>query len=418
MRTPFRLMLAAGLAACSSLAFGQSFIQGQYIEVGLNPCGSFGTEAPVPPGFNNNDLLNGLGVVADIDKDGWNVGSPNDYCGDYFLPGVAVEGFSVEADGAVFSSGNGSSLTGGTFGICGLDDFGTGGYGTFTSGGATLRRWNGSTAGGWDITQESVVIYNRLVLLNRVTLCNNSGADAASVYYQRHTDPDPGQPWGAGFVTNNRVQGPGFGAGSAAISTTVFNTVFGTTDVVDCYVGMMSGDSRARGSYGGFNFGIPSDAYNGMAPYANSGNRTADEAIQLTFDLGGVNDGDCECLAWAYVFDRADAVQSWSATRIACGAMDAFARTGDGEALAETLFGHNATEADRAFAWQSLTDGFRITDLAAGERFQVFNRAGQLVRQGLANGAQADVRGLPAGLYLVQVLDQQGQSRSGKAMVY
>ena len=210
---------------------------------------------------------------------------------------------------------------------------------------------------------------------------------------------------------------PAFGAGSAAISTTRFTPIFGTTDVVDCYVGMMSGDARARGSYGGFYYGIPSDAYNGVSPYINSGNLTADQAIQLTFDLGGMNDGDCECLAWAYVFDRADAVQSWSATRIACGAMDDFARTGDGEALAEALFGTNATEADRAFAWQSIAHGFRITDLASGERFQVFNRAGQLVHQGLANGAQADVQGLTPGLYVVQVLDQQGQSRSGKVMV-
>jgi hypothetical protein len=418
MRSFFRLILAGGLLACGSLAYGQTFVQGQFIEVGLNPCGAFGTEAPVPPGFNNNDPFNGLGVVADIDQDGWDVGSPNDYCGDYFLPGSAVEGFVLEADGSLWSSGNGASIGSGGFGICGSDAFGTGGFSGQTSGGATLRRWKGSNAEGWDVTQETVVIFNRLVLLNRVTLCNNSGTDASSVFYQRHADPDPGQPWGVGFLTNNRVKNPGFGAGSGTIATTQFNSVFGSTDVVDCYVGLLSGDARARGSYGGFSFGVPSDAYNGIAPYSNTGNLTADQAIQLTFDLGSVDNGDCECMAWAYVFNRADAVQSWSATRVACNALDDFARTGDGEALAETLFGENATEADRAFAWQTLPQGFRMTDLASGERYQVFNRAGQLVHQGIASGVQVDVQGLGSGLYVVQVLDAQGRSRSGKVLVH
>lgn len=417
MRTLFLRLLTAGLLGCSGLLYGQSFVQGDYIEVGFTPCGSFGTDNPVPPGYHNNDLFNGLGVVADLEKDGWDVGEPNAYCGDYFLPGVAVEGFSVQADGMVYTSGNGSNI-GAPSPICGFSDFGMDNYGRLTDGGLTALRWNGGTADGWDLRQESVVIRNRLVVLNRITLCNTTGTDAAQVYYQRHTDPDPGQPWGAGFATNNRVTSPGFGSGSAAISTTLFNPTFGGAAPVDCYVAMLTSDARAQGSYGGFNYGTPSEAYNGVAPYETSGNRLADEAIQLTFDLGPVPVGDCACLAWAYVFDRDDAVQSWSATRIACQALDAFARTGDGQTLAETLYGHNATEPDRAFAWQRLPQGFRITDLASGERFQVFNRAGQLVHQGLAGGTQADVLGLSAGLYVVQIFDAQGHPRSGKVLVH
>src|SRR6185312_13444740 len=49
----------------------------------------------------------GLGFVCDPDKDGWTVGTPYPYYGDYFLPGVPQEGWSIMADGVQANSWNG-----------------------------------------------------------------------------------------------------------------------------------------------------------------------------------------------------------------------------------------------------------------------------------------------------------------------
>jgi hypothetical protein len=403
MRT---LLTVAALGAALGL-HAQTFQQGTYLETGLSPCGSYGTDAPVPPGYHPNAFTGGLGIVADLDRDGWDVGVPNLYCGDYFLPGAAVEGFQIEASGVVYTNGNGST-------VCTNTDFGTGGYTTIVSGGAEVKRWTGS-AGGLDVRQEALIIENRLVVLHRVTIANHTGADLDSVFYQRHNDPDPGQPWGGSFATRHGVKRPAFGTGAAAVATTFPQSFLPD---IECYLGMLSGDPRADASYGGFAFGAPSAAYAGISPFRRNGVEQADAAIQLTFYLGSLADGEETCLSWAYVFDRDEANRAWSATRIACPAMDAFARHGDADALLTELFGTNATEADRALAWTAERGAIRLLDLAAGERVRVYDAAGRLVFAGTATAPERRIDGLPAGLYVVELSAPDGTRRVAKAMAH
>ena len=58
-------------------------MQGTYVEIGVNTCGAYGSNATPPAGYHL-PILSGLGFVADSDQDGWDVGTP-EYCGDYFV---------------------------------------------------------------------------------------------------------------------------------------------------------------------------------------------------------------------------------------------------------------------------------------------------------------------------------------------
>jgi hypothetical protein len=54
-----------------------------------------------PTGFNGlagarNRWAGGIGFIADYNVDGFGVGSPTAYSGDFFLPGDPMEGWSVE----------------------------------------------------------------------------------------------------------------------------------------------------------------------------------------------------------------------------------------------------------------------------------------------------------------------------------
>ena len=64
------------------------FLQGSYIELGINNVASFGTTDQAPSTYAYSGQP--LGFVADFDQNGW-VG-PNAYAGDYFLFGTELEG--------------------------------------------------------------------------------------------------------------------------------------------------------------------------------------------------------------------------------------------------------------------------------------------------------------------------------------
>ena len=80
---------ASGSGSCAK---GDIFLKGKYIELGINNVGSYGTKENAPSSYVYKGQK--LGFIADYDKNGFS-GSPG-YSGDYFVPGIPLEGWVLQ----------------------------------------------------------------------------------------------------------------------------------------------------------------------------------------------------------------------------------------------------------------------------------------------------------------------------------
>jgi hypothetical protein len=71
---------------------GDIFLKGNFIELGVNNVASYGTKELAPSSYAYAG--NQLGFIADYDKNGF-TGSPG-YSGDYFVPGIPLEGWILQ----------------------------------------------------------------------------------------------------------------------------------------------------------------------------------------------------------------------------------------------------------------------------------------------------------------------------------
>ena len=49
----------------AQLVSGNAFLKGNFVEIGVTPCGSYGTSPAPPPGYHARSPGGGLGFVAD-----------------------------------------------------------------------------------------------------------------------------------------------------------------------------------------------------------------------------------------------------------------------------------------------------------------------------------------------------------------
>jgi hypothetical protein len=77
----------SGTGFCNN---GDIFLKGNYIELGVNNMASFGTNQTAPSNFFYSGKK--LGFIADFDQNGFTTGSQPRYAGDYFVPGIPLEG--------------------------------------------------------------------------------------------------------------------------------------------------------------------------------------------------------------------------------------------------------------------------------------------------------------------------------------
>jgi len=68
---------------------GEAQLLGQYVNVGINQAGSFGTSAPLDATYYTQTTR--LGLIADYDRNGFATSTPG-FSGDYFQVGTAIEG--------------------------------------------------------------------------------------------------------------------------------------------------------------------------------------------------------------------------------------------------------------------------------------------------------------------------------------
>jgi len=242
-------MLFAANQSKAQIIDCNAFMQGNYIQIGISPVGSFGSSVAQPTGYMGNcmpswarpcspstDTGSGLGFVADPDMDGWSVGTPP-YFGDYFLPGDPYEGWSLQVAGTRVDAFNTDSTftigTGYTTSMSGSQVSDTLIGGTYTS------VWQGMYD-SLQITQTLMLDTGNLYFTVNVTLTNLSSSPIDSIYYMRSVDPDNAEKQaGGGFPTNNYVRAQYPDTSYALVSA---NDPFFT----QAYLGIGSADSISK----------------------------------------------------------------------------------------------------------------------------------------------------------------------------
>jgi Secretion system C-terminal sorting domain len=231
------LLLTVG--ANAQMVGGSAYLQGRFVEVGMNANASFGASTSPTTYHSHNTSGMGtpggpLGFVADPDMDGWTVGTPA-FMGDYFYPGSPFEGWEFQVDGMrcqAYNTGGGGTYTyaGGMPTITGTS------LAYSTSGPNIIVTWHG-ILDSIDIIQETSLDTNTVYFKVKVTMTNTAVAPKNNIYYFRSVDPDNDETWpGGGFNTNNMIehQMPDtFGASvvsALGYSSAMAYLAFGTTD--------------------------------------------------------------------------------------------------------------------------------------------------------------------------------------------
>ena len=324
------------------------FLQGNYIEVGINYNGAYGSGVAAPSGYHPNGSSSvydscsgtyscptfgtGLGFVADPDKDGWTSmsgGAPWPYCGDYFLPGTPQEGWSVQADNYRFDAYNGYSCSKSVFNNYNY-------YPSYTSGGnlsysAVGSKRTGVWQGVFDslrITQITILDTANVFFTTFITIANTAAVTRHGVYYLRTLDPDNDEPEssvGGSFTTNNSID---YQLPNALNATLVSATGLSSPKA---YLGLGTLDCRAHcfiinsslfpntGMDTGSLMGTTMNNLDSMYSFLNtsyqySGTNTADQGVGLVFKLGDIKSNDSVGFAYAYILSKADLTKAFATT--------------------------------------------------------------------------------------------------------
>lgn len=291
---PVLILLCCCFIASSSssqIISGNCFIQGNYVELGIGPCGTFGTTINAPAGYHPRGGSSGnplkLGFIADQGKDGWNVGTPN-YCGDYYVPGTPEEGWGITVNGVDYNNNL----------LCGVNMI-PGSVTQYRNDGSNITGvWQGNL-NGLEITAKTYVPIDKLYFLTEVTVKNTTSDTLNDLYYMRNIDPDNEVTLTGTYTTRNTIinQNPNID-NKAVVTAEGLN--------YGCFIALGTRDCRARVAFGGFSNRSAQGAYRGTSPHVASGTATEDRAITISFFLGSLEPGQQTSLKFVNVLNIAD----------------------------------------------------------------------------------------------------------------
>lgn len=312
------LGLIAGFRSSAQIIGTDCFLQGQFLEVGLNQMGGFGTCSSPASYHTHGCIYTALPAITplremdasyDWGHDGWTTGVPG-CMGPYTQPGFPQEGWSVQVGATEYRNGGWGGFCTGAFAIPGSHT------GYTNAGGDKISTWTGAIA-GLSIVQETRVdtLASWAVITTKIT--NTTGAPIANVFYQRTNDPDNISAWGAGSTTRNRIVHQNEDA-RHRVMVSAFGWPFsGTTyDSINSYMALATKDCRARcavisglspsstpaNMWNGINSG---SGGSGLSVYTLGGTNTADQGITLIFNLGTIPAGQTTSLSYTYIYMNA-----------------------------------------------------------------------------------------------------------------
>ncbi|MDI9311729.1 MAG: T9SS type B sorting domain-containing protein [Limnohabitans sp.] len=291
-----QLTLLLSLSSNAQIISGNTFIKGNYVEVGVNQSGGYGTDIYAPSDYHprlNGSSARNLGFVADPQKDGWAIGSPS-YYGDFFYPGTKQEGFSVQFNGSVYHNWT-----------SGFNDIIGSNTSLVTGSINTTATWEGER-NGLKIIQKTIVPLNEVYFVVQVEFKNTTSTTINDVYYVRTLDPDNEVTLTGDYETRNQIA---YTLPNANNNTLV--TAKGTS-ITDCYLGLGTKDCRAKPFIIRYSL-MPNtnDLISGIhdntnTNYQYTGENTADQGIGLSFKIGNIAAGESKKIALAYILKESD----------------------------------------------------------------------------------------------------------------
>jgi gliding motility-associated-like protein len=299
--------LAFSGAARAQMVGTDIFFPGQYLEIGQNNIGAFGTStspSAYHPYLGAFSTGTNLAEVYDVGHDGWTVGTPP-YMGDYTYPGSPFEGWEIQVNGV-----NNQAFTnylGSTSPITGAGTL-TGNNISYTyAGGQLIGNWAGTASGGnLSISMQTVIDTNASDAVITVTLKNTSATAIPGVYYLRSCDPDNDETYSDNFATYNTILHQNEDATHSV-------QVDAEGETYNNHWSLCTKDCRAVAFiYSSWpitsaedlsNLWSMSPLYAGATQYSLGGSLDGDYAIGLVFNVGTINAGDSAVVSYAYVFN-------------------------------------------------------------------------------------------------------------------
>ncbi len=263
---------------------GDAFLQGNYIQIGVERLGGFEGANSTPPTTGTPWRFSGRGgagisgFVADPLMSSW-----TNYNGDFFTPGSPENGWGLKINGSTF----GNNRTG-TASIISSTSLSWTHTGTLTT-----VDWEGSIISGTNNIKVNLNYSlgdNDLFYITTVTVTNMSSLTTNDIYYYRNLDADNNQSLSGNFsTTQSIVAQPSSCVGCYAQvnATQAAGSGFGAS-----YFSFLASDSIMKAGYGGFSNRDGETMYNGTGFTQTVGaTNTADEAIYLAYKIDSLTAG-------------------------------------------------------------------------------------------------------------------------------
>ncbi|MBM0203959.1 VCBS domain-containing protein [Micromonospora sp. STR1s_5] len=251
---------------------GDTFLQGNYMEMGVSAAGSLGSANAAPSGYHPHGVAGATGGISYVvDLDGFSTGAPAT-AGDFTLPGTPEDAMVVGFNGRNYVQDER---------VGGLNDLHT--STTDTSAGGRLQSTTIGTADGLSYRQVINLDPNATYYTTTITLTNTSAAVMTDVRFMRSFDPDQDYDRYGAFSTQNDVlTNPSAGHDLAIVQALGINS--------GVSVNLVALDPRAVAS----NFGFTNHNVYAAAAFdtpVDGNGHYADEAITVGARFGNLAPG-------------------------------------------------------------------------------------------------------------------------------
>jgi len=310
------------------------FLQGHWLEIGVDVMGAFGTcSSPIgyhvhgPAVADDSTCFHPgdeLDACYDWGHDGWGVGVPCEM-GDYTIPGYPQEGWSLQAAGTEYDNWAGGGACTGSFAVTGTIT------GYSNSGGRITGTFTGAVA-GINVIQETRVDTEASWVVITTRIYNTTASPIAGVYYERTCDPDNTSFWPGGTSETENVIVHQNEDARHEVMVGAYGTTTGSLDGVtyvynrlDSWLSLATKDCRAKCMVIQDLFPeLPADTISALWS-AETGSTlvslntlpdsvSSDQGISLVFNIGTLapfgSPGDSAIISYAYIYDGPDGIDS------------------------------------------------------------------------------------------------------------